>query len=181
MLTASINSLVSNQDGQEIKTSRTDARVTFKYSLPKGWFAFPELIFFSNNEINLNLRSVYKLGAGYYIFKTNKAYWGALGGLAYTIEDYKLPQPNRSSAEAFIGTDLNFYNIGDFNFALNANSYPSLTEKGRFRADLALDIKYDLPLDFYIKVGTTYNYDNQPGDGVSPSDYVFQTGFGYEF
>jgi hypothetical protein len=55
-----------------------------------------------------------------------------------------------------------------------------MTESGRWRIDYSFDTKYDLPLDFYIKVGFTLNYDNQPVAGASKTDYVFQTTFGWE-
>jgi hypothetical protein len=57
--------------------------------------------------------------------------------------------------------------------------YPGFTEKGRLRADFKTDLKYDLPLDFYIKVGFTWNFDNQPATGSSEYDYVMQTGIGW--
>jgi hypothetical protein len=47
--------------------------------------------------------------------------------------------------------------------------------------DFAFDTKYDLPLDFYIRLGLTLNYDNQPVEGAGETDYVFQTSFGWEW
>jgi hypothetical protein len=41
--------------------------------------------------------------------------------------------------------------------------------------------KYDLPLDFYIKLGYTLKFDNQPAPGSEKADYVFHTGFGWEW
>ena len=43
------------------------------------------------------------------------------------------------------------------------------------------DTKYDLPMDFYIKLGFTLNYDNQPVEGAPEADYVFSTGFGWSW
>ena len=63
---------------------------------------------------------------------------------------------------------------------VEASVFKSITEGGRTRADYKLDLKYDLPLDFYIGLGFTLNYDNQPVEGASESDYVFQTSFGWE-
>ena len=48
-------------------------------------------------------------------------------------------------------------------------------------SDFTLDTKYDLPYDFYIKIGFTINYDNKPAQGASETYYVFQTGFGWEW
>ena len=180
-LGGSINSVISEQDDQEERTSRTDASLTFRYIFDRGWFLFPEVLFLASNELNLDLRTIAKAGAGKYIFRTNKAFWIITGGFSRTLENFSNDQPNRNSWEAFIGTDLDVFNLGDLNFLLSADAYPSLTESGRFRSDIKFDIKYDLPLDFYISLGTTYNYDNQPAEGGSTSDYVVQTGIGWEF
>ncbi len=178
---ASINIVISEQDDQEERTRRTDGSLIFRYILRGGWFIFPEVNFLSSTEQNLELRTIAKAGAGNYLLRTNHAFWNVTGGASYTTEDFSSDQENRRSWELFVGTDLDLFDIGDFNFALSADAYPSLTESGRFRSDIKLDIKFDLPLDFYIRAGGTYNYDNQPAVGGSRSDYVVQSGLGWEF
>ena len=79
-----------------------------------------------------------------------------------------------------LGTEVNLYDIGDLNLLTNVYWYPSLTQSGRNRVDYRFDVKYDLPLDFYVKAGFTLNYDSQPATGASESDYVILTGFGWE-
>ena len=46
--------------------------------------------------------------------------------------------------------------------------------------DDRVDLKYDLPKDLYIRMGLTLNYDNQPVEGATDTDYVFQTTLGWE-
>ena len=58
--------------------------------------------------------------------------------------------------------------------------YPSITERGRVRLDFKIDLKYDLPQDFYIKFGYTHNFDNQPAEGASKHDYVLNATFGWD-
>jgi hypothetical protein len=41
--------------------------------------------------------------------------------------------------------------------------------------------KYDIPWDFYVKLGITVNYDNQPAIEGTQYDYILKTGFGWEF
>ena len=180
-LGGSINSLVSDQDGQDVKTERTDGNLVIRYILNRGWFFFPELTFLSNTEQQLELRTATKLGAGKYLFRTNRAYWNLTGGIAFNNEKFSNEEPDRNSREAFFGTNLNLYDIGDFNFLFNGIFYPSFTESGRKRIDLTLDIKYDLPFDFYIKLGGTLNYDNQPIEEGTESDYVIQSTIGWEW
>lgn len=179
MLDGSVNSVISAQDSVET-IRRTDGSVGYTYFLPKGWNLLAQYNFLSNTEQQLDLRSTGKLGLGYYVIRTNHSYWGFSLGAAYTNEEYFTDEPSRNSAEAFIGTELNLFDIGDLNILTNATAYPSLTESGRTRLDFKFDLKYDLPRDFYIKLGTTVNYDSKPAAGASEADYVFTSGFGWE-
>jgi len=70
---------------------------------------------------------------------------------------------------------------GDLSLVVGVVAYPSFTESGRWRMDADTDLKYDLPFDFYIKLGGSLNFDNRPAEGASQRDYVFQSGFGWEW
>ena len=102
-------------------------------------------------------------------------------GANRNIERYSADTPNRNSWEGYLGSELNLYDIGDLDLLTSIMVYPGITEKGRWRSDLNCDLKYDLPIDFYIKIGFTINYDNRPAEGASETDYVIQTGFGWEW
>ena len=108
-------------------------------------------------------------------------YFGSGIGLAWNKEKYTDPAVgNRNSLEGFLSAELNLFDVKDFSLLTNLTYYPSITEKNRHRLDYKLDLKYDLPLDFFIKLGVTYNFDNQPVEGASKDDYVFQATFGWE-
>jgi hypothetical protein len=85
--------------------------------------------------------------------------------------------------EGFFGTELNMFDVGDLNLLTSIYAYPSITESGRWRSDFSFDAKYEMPFDddFYIKLGITVNYDNRPVAGASEVDYIFYTGFGWEW
>lgn len=180
-LDASYNNYFSRQD--EINdVRRTDGGATFKYFLPHDWYPLASLDFLSNTEQQIQLRSTGKMGIGKYIIHTNQVYWGFSTGANYNNENYSVDSiPDRRSWEGFIGTELNMFNTGDLSLLTNIIAYPSFTEAGRWRTDFKFDVKYDLPLDFYIKMGLTVNYDNQPAPGSPETDYVFHTGFGWEW
>lgn len=134
----------------------------------------------SNTEQSLDLRRSIKFGGGRSIIKNNKAEWGAIIGLAFLNEQFINDTDSRNSTEAFIGSSANLFDTGDLSLTSSLYMYPSLTEDGRFRTDFTFDVKYDLPLDFYIKTGLTYNYDNQPAIEGNEADYVLSVGFGWE-
>ena len=180
-ISGTYNNVFSSQDSVA-NTRRMDANINFKVFLPKAWYVFYGNDFLQNDEQKLALRSTSKIGAGNYIVKSNKTYLGVFGGLSYNYETYtENADPDRKSTEFLAGLELNLFDIGDLSLLTNAIVYPNLTESGRVRFDFRFDLKYDLPMDFYIKTGTTLNFDNRPVAGAGELDYVIQTGIGWEW
>lgn len=176
---ASYSQLFSKQDDVDA-TRRTDGSGTFSYFLPKDWYIPASISFLSNTEQKLDLRSSARLGLGKYLIHTNRQYLGFSIGASYAYENYSTEMDPRKSWEGYLSGELNMYDIGDLNLLLSALVYQGLTDTERFRSDINFDAKYDLPLDFYIKAGITVNYDNSPAEGASETDYVFESGFGWE-
>lgn len=185
-LSGSVNNISSSQDDIE-STKRTDADITFNYFLPKDWYLIYNVTFLSNTEQKIKLRTGNKIGLGKYLLHTNRTYFGFQAGINFNNETYfqeegpataPVLEPRRDG-EVFIGSELNLYDIGDLNLLTNIIAYPSFTDPGRFRTDFKLDIKYEFLSDFYVKLGTTVNYDNRPVEGATTLDYVFQTTVGW--
>lgn len=179
-LKASYSLLRSNQDDVE-PVRRQDGSLSYRAFLKKDWYFGTMISFLSNTEQLLNLRSNLKAGMGKYIIHTNVSYLAVEGGISGVNENFENQLANQNSLEAYLGSELNLYDIGDWSLLTRLIVYPSLTESGRWRVDYNLDTKYDLPLDFYIKAGLTLNYDNQSIEGATDLDYVVQTGIGWEF
>lgn len=171
--------LRSKQDSVA-ETKRTEWGATFRYFLQDDWFlnASPDLL--SNTEQALKLRFTGKLGGGKYFVHTNKAYIGAGAGLSFNNESFTNATPSRNSLEAYFGGEVNLFDLDNFSLLTNIYAYPSLTESGRWRTDFSLDTKYDLPLDFYLKLGGTLNYDNRPAVPGKETDYVLNFSIGWE-
>jgi len=174
------NTLLSDQDGAD-SIKRVESGLTYKMLLPNDWYFPASIDFLSNTEQKLKLRTGLKLGAGKFIIHTNHIYLSAALGLNYNNENYATSSGDRGSLEGYFGTEFNMFDVGDLNFITSIVAYPSFTESKRWRSDFNFDLKYDLPLDFYISLGVTINYDNQPVEGATALDYVAQTGFGWEW
>ncbi|MCB2220139.1 MAG: DUF481 domain-containing protein [Bacteroidetes bacterium] len=182
------NTLFSKQD-EVPDINRTDGGVGFNYFLPGDWYPLASVDFLSNTEQKLDLRTTGKAGFGKYVIHTNYTYWGFSLGANYNYERYFPtndtipPTPDRQSWEGFLSTELNMFDIGDLSLLTKLTAYPSFTEAGRWRSDFNFDTRYEMPFDddFYIKLGITVNYDNQPTKGGSETDYVLHTGFGWEW
>jgi len=169
----------SSQDSVA-ETKRTEGGITGKYFLQKDWYLAASLNFLSNTEQALNLRTTGKLGVGKYLVHTNKQYWGLGAGLSLNNESFTNGTASRSSLEGYFGSELNLFDIGDLSLLSSIWAYPSFTESGRWRTDFNFDAKYDLPLDFYIKLGFTLNYDNRPAVKGKETDYVLVFSIGWE-
>ncbi len=179
-LSGSLDLVNSTQDMAE-DISRTDGLITFRYFLKNDWYLIGRSDFLSNDEQKLKLRSAFSAGVGKFLVHTNQVQLGVSTGGVWNNETYTDETiEDRSTAEAYLGSQLDIFDIGDLSLFTGVTVYPSLSESGRVRTDFKFDLKYDLPLDFYINLGYTLNYDNQPVEGASKSDYVLQTTFGWD-
>lgn len=177
---ATYYTLLSAQDSIE-SIKRTDGGINYRYYLPKDWFLIASVSLLSNSEQKLDLRLSEKGGLGKYLIHSNNTYWSFMGGLAYNFEEYSTEASVRKTWEGFLGSELNMYDIGDLNLFTKLIVSPSFTESGRWRVDFNFNAKYDLPLDFYVRLGYTMNFDNRPVEGGSRTDYVINGGFGWEW
>lgn len=175
-----LNNIISSRDDVE-DIRRGDGNITVKYVFPRQWFLVAQNEFLYNNEQLLDLRSNTMFGVGRYLIRGNSLYLSVYSGASYNNEDYEGEGNDRQSGEAWVGGELNIFDIEDFSLLVNVIAYPSLTESGRVRVDNRIDLQYDLPMDFYIKTGFTLNYDNQPIEGATQSDYIWQTTFGWSW
>lgn len=175
-------SKVGTYQDQVDETSRTNGGGSFSHYIFGKTFAFAGLEFLRNSEQLLKLRTTSKVGLGYYFFRTNYWYMGTGIGLANSLEDYGGDNPVFESSFEGLGIlELNAYDIGDLNVISKVSVYPSFTNKGRIRINSDFTVKYDLPLDFYIKISLTHNYDSEPLIDVPTTDFIFRTGVGWEW
>ncbi len=181
LLTGQYNSVISNQTDVP-ETKRIDANINMKRFMKKDWFYSSEIAFLTNDEQKLDLRTTFSGGFGTYLLHSNFMIAAAGAGLAYTNESYNDDLGTvKNSLEAYLALAFNVYDFKDLTLTTNGTLFPSLTENKRYRVDLNISLKYDLPFDFYINLSATYNYDSQPVEGASSDDYVYQTTFGWEF
>lgn len=173
-------STVQNVQDNAPSTIRSTGGLEFKFFMKNDIFALASANYLSNNEQQLNLRSTYSAGLGKYFIHTNRIYFNASAGIAYTIENFMDTIPNKNGTEGQLGIEYNMFDIGDLNLFTKLVVNPSFTEKGRVRTLFNIKVKYDLPRDFYLKTSLDYQYDNKPLEGIDPEDYVFTFGFGWE-
>lgn len=162
---------------------RMEASIDYQYILKNNWFTLSQISLYSNSEQSINLRTLAQLGMGKLILMNRYLYWNVQGGFAYNNENFKSSSNTnfKNSSEILLGTEFNIYDLKDFSLLVKAAAFPSITESKRLRLDFSIDLKYDLPLDLFVKFGYTFNHDNKPIDHAHSTDYVFQTTLGWDF
>lgn len=177
---ANLTTLNSRQDDAD-KISRTDAMADIQRVLPKNWYLLGNLSFLANTEQALDARYSIRIGGGRYLVLTNRLAWGLGVGLNFNFETFDDLTPNRQSSELYIGSDFSMFDFKNWSLNNSVNVFPSLSENGRWRVDYNIDLKWDLPMNFYFKTSLQFNYDNRAAASGSDFDYIWTSGFGWEF
>jgi len=177
---ASYNQLRSTQDEAD-DISRIDGEANLRYLLLRTWYGIMSYSVLSNNEQNLDLRNNIQVGVGKFLYSTNKSYWSVKIGYNHNNEQFTNESSSRNSSEAYFGTIINLYDVGDLELWAEYIGYSGLSDFKRYRSDTNIDVKYDLPLDFFIRTGFSINYDNQPAFGATNTSYILRTGIGWEW
>jgi putative salt-induced outer membrane protein YdiY len=159
---------------------RTEAGISYRIFLPKDWYGQGSVNLLSNTEQALRLRTTSKAGVGKMVLHTNRKYWGVGMGLSFLHETFTNATPTRNSIEAYAGSEISLFDLENLNLFNTVFLYKGITEGERWRCDVKLDLKYDLPKDFYLKPGLTLNYDNRPAIAGRELDYVFVLNIGWE-
>ena len=176
----SYNIIRSSQNNVE-PVSRTDGLLNYRRILKNSWYLIGSISSLANTEQLIDLRANSQVGIGKFIISSNKAYWGVKIGVNNNLERFTNESSNRNTWESFLGTELNLYDTGDLEVVLDFIGYTGMSDSGRYRADLNFDTKYELPLDFFIRLGLSLNYDNRPALNASETDYVIRSGIGWEW
>lgn len=180
-LAGNFSNVGTTQDDVE-PIDRTEGGLAFTRDLFGNAIVLGGVEFLSNSEQMLDLRSTGKAGFGYYFIRSNTMHFMLGGGFAFSNERYGGDDPAEgNSFEGLGAAEFNIYNLGDLNFLARMMVFPSFTDPGRWRINTDIAFKYDLPLDFYVKLSYIYNFDSDPLIDVPKNDYVFQTSIGWEW
>ena len=176
-----VNVFRSSQDNAP-ETQRWDLGNDFRHLLGTRWYVNTTQDLLNSEEQGLDLRTTIGGGAGRYLFRSGSQYLALGGGLAWTNENYTdAALPSENSAEAYIGTEFMTEKLGFTDLLTRFSYYPSLTISGRQRVNFRFDLDFNLPGDWYFRVGFFDNYDSRAPAGFSENDYGWSNAFGFKF
>jgi hypothetical protein len=175
-----VNVFSSTQDNAP-DTQRWDVGNDFRRFLGNRWYVNTTQDFLNSEEQGLDLRTSIGGGGGRYLLRSSSQHLAVGGGLAWTNEDYTDETPTKDSAEAYFSTEFMTEQLKITDFITRFTYYPSLTIDDRYRIAYRFDFDFNLPGDWYFRVGFFDNYDSLPQEGFSGNDYGWSNAFGFKF
>ncbi len=150
------------------ETQRWDLGNDFRRFLGTRWYVNTTQDFLNSEEQGLDLRTTIGGGGGRYLLRSSSQYLALGGGLAWTNENYTDPTlPTKDSAEAYLGTEFMTEKLKITDLITRFTYYPSLTISDRYRLTYRFDLDFNLPGDWYFRIGLFDNYDSKPPEGFS--------------
>lgn len=146
---------------------------------PVGFASFER-----NDELGLDRRVNAGGGLSRWLADTNSNRISFTGGLVSSRENESEALETETSLEALVGLQLDWFRYDDpeFDVALRLNVYERLSDTGRTRGDLDVDLRWELISDFFLGFSLYYSFNSQPtGVETSSEDYGLVTTLGWSF
>jgi len=164
------------------ETQRWDVGNDFRRLLGSRWYVNTTQDFLNSEELGLDLRTSIGGGGGRYLLRSASQHLALGAGLAWTNEKYTDPTlATQDSAEAYFGTEFMTEKLKITDLITRLTYYPSLTISDRYRLSYRFDLDFNLPGDWYFRLGLFDNYDSKPPEGFSSNDYGWSNAFGFKF
>jgi len=181
------NVILTNQQ-DTIVTSKADVVLAQTRLLKNNMFTTVSYALQQNSELGIRRRSLASLTYGKNFIKRNRMLLLFSAGVAGNIEKYypdenNVKNPNVANLEGIVRLEFNSFSNNDPEFSVHPYIivYPGLTDWGRLRSDINIDIKVELIHDLFFTL-TYYNqFDNKPPSGSAESDFGIITSFSFSF
>ncbi len=147
------------------------------------WFWSNLLALTRNDELGLDLRTLFSGALGRYVVQTGSQELGLSAGLALSRERL-IDDPTVDSIELLfmIGYDAFRFDSPNLDLQTRLAIFPSLTISGRVRTEASANLRYEIVNDLYVGLSLSHSYDNTPPTpGAPTNDYAITTSLGYSF
>jgi hypothetical protein len=171
------------QEGAD-ETSRNDVSLDGRRLFGNHWSAVIFMSLEQNEQIDLDLRKTFGLGAVRELIHTNKMTFSAAASLAYANEDYSNDEGTTNTLQAPLQGDFAFFLFDSpkTDITSDLTLTPILNDLGRWRIDFNARVSYELISDFTIGFRFFDNFDSrQPSTGENSNDFGMTFSLGYTF
>ena len=163
-------------------TQRDSLVLAYDKFLPDRYYFQSALQFERNEELGLDLRSIFAQTFGRYFVQRQGLEWRAGAGLAASTETGSNGD-KRQAIWVPLTTDLYIFHWDHpkTNIAANLAVVPALNEGGRVLGQASLKLRHELISDLFWQITFNDSYDNQPAETARSNDWNVVTSLGYTF
>ena len=179
---SNLNSIFSFQD--KIQTSKNqNLSISLERTLPNNWLAGATLSFEQNTELGIQLRSAITPMGGYIFTQTNRNVLWGVAGLSFNRENFTDTTESIFNLDGYFQLQYQLFIYDDPEISLNtfANVFPGITDWGRVRSNIYVNLDWEIFSDFYWDLTFNFNYDNKPVGDAATNDYNFHSALKFKF
>ncbi len=179
------DSTLSTSNGAASAATRNQLSFDGQRLLPwNNWFYTGIGSFLQSSEQDIRLQTNLGAGFGRYFKNTNHTIIWLVGGIAWQSTDYKQSAglvPTQNVGAALVAAQLKFFRFNKTNLNINATAFPALSEPGRIFLNANATYYIKITGDLSWNVSFYGNWDNQPPNHFSGSDYGTSSGLSLSF
>ncbi len=179
---ASYDSTLSTSSGAASAATRNQFNFLGAHLLPwNNWFYAGLGSFLQSSTQDISLQTNFGGGVGRYLKNTNHAQIAVIAGLAWQRTTYKESVAPQDVGAGLVAAQVKFFRFNKTNLTVTASAFPAFTEPGRIYVNTNATYYIKITGDLSWNVSFYGNWDNQPPNHFSGSDYGTSSGLSYNF
>ena len=159
------------------RTSRNSGTVTGRRFLNGNWAITTSVQGETNQELSLDLRTLFALGGRYNIIRNQGMELYAGASAVFNRERFTGERGERSG-EAKVSLGFDMFDMGDLDIYLLFEGYEA-PKTGRIRANLNSRVAWDIIADFTIGISVVERYDSDPAETAEKRDFQYGLTLGW--
>jgi len=181
---ARFDSNLSKSTGTTASTRNSLAFTALHLMSKKNWFYEGVGGLLQSSEQGIALQTLLGGGVGRYLKNTNQASIQLLGGVGWqdtTYQHSNTPIQHQNTTAALIYVDARLFKFSKTNLDATVGILPAVTDPGRVRINANSSYYIKLISDLKWNISFYGNWDNQPPQGFSGSDYGVSSGLSWTY
>jgi len=166
-------------------TTYNDTSIYYRRNLRwNNWFYTGVGNFLQSSEQGIGLQSNLGGGIGHYLTNTNHKSIALIGGFAFQNTRYSQTgsvQGNQNVAAVLTGAQIEFFKFDKTNLTIQAATFPAISQPGRVYANTNVTYYLKFFGNFTWNISFYGNWDNEPPQHFSGSNYGMSSGLGWTF
>lgn len=176
--TSVVSTLIVNDQVATENTRRLTVHANYVHKFGDGWQAIGLYEFESDQQQNLDGRSLFGGAIGKRIVNKRRHRLEVYGGLGVNAEDFA-DTPRNETLEGIVGARYRMRWVADADLTFSV--FPNLEDSDRLRTQLDGSLSFDLFSDFDFKITFYDRYDSQPPLGNEKNDTGVTLGLSWKY